>query len=711
MVRPLSASTAAGVFVGGMGVVVLGGWALGASRLKSLAPGLPPMQANTAFAFVLMGLAIVLLARPTTTKWAPVLRRLAAIVVLVMGVLRLVEYATDVSLGIDQLLIRESAGVVPGRMAAVAALGLATSAAAFLLLDVGRAGTLAQTLALGTGVLGFLDVVGYASGLDTTGDVYGYATVAVHTTLGLVIVSVGILLARPDRGLMRMAFADTPAGIVVRRLLPVVIGAPLAVAWLVESGRRLSLYGPEFGMALLVVGTVVVLSRMVWSAASALQRSDVQRRRAETALQRADAEVGRVVARTIELSDTNKALIETTARLRTLGRLNRLVSSSLDFDVVLVAIARAAADIMATPVVSFWVVDEPTRTVTVRAWSDAEAGADFPFHTFPFGQGMVGMVAANREPLHVPDVFAESRMLRARDWCQRHELRSFYGVPVLAQQRLLAVLVLSAHRPLALSDEEHELLSSFVAQAAVAIENAHLFAEAQTRRRAAEAAETRYRELFDRNLAGIFRATRAGRILECNEAMVRILRYDAREDVLALRAEDLYVDPAERERLVAPLRAGERLSNAKLRWRRADGTTVAVLVNMAATQGEHADVVMEGIVVDITDRERAVAAEREAEALRAVTKLANGAAHEINNPLAVVTADLDLMARRHTQDAETLHRINRARAACARIADMIRHMGRITRLEALEQSPNLPPILDLRRSSAPDPPTERSTPT
>ena len=49
MVRPLSASTAAGVFVGGMGVLVLAGWALGASALKSLVPGLPPMPANTAF--------------------------------------------------------------------------------------------------------------------------------------------------------------------------------------------------------------------------------------------------------------------------------------------------------------------------------------------------------------------------------------------------------------------------------------------------------------------------------------------------------------------------------------------------------------------------------------------------------------------------------------------------------------------------------------
>jgi len=696
VVHPLSASTAAAVVVGGMGVVVLAGWALDASTLKSLVPGLPPMNANTALVFVLMALAVVLLARTTTTKWTRVLRRLAAAGALVTSVLTLVEYAAHVSLGIDRILVH-----VPGRMAPVTALGLATSAAAFLLLDVGRAGTLAQTLALGTGVLGFLDVVGYVSGLDNAGDVYGYSSVAIHTTLGLLVLSVGILLARPDRGLMRMAFADTPAGVVVRRLLPVVIGAPLLVGWMVEYGRRLWHYGPEFGMALFVVGTVVVLTRLVWSAASALQRSDVRRRRAESARERADAEVGRVVARTVALSDTNKALVETSARLRTLGRLNRLVSSSLEFDAVLVAIARAAADIMATPVVSFWVADEATRTATVRAWSDEQAGADFPFHTFSFGEGMVGTVAANRQALHVPDVFAETRMLRARDWCQRHGLRSFYGVPVLAQERLLAVLVLSGGASSALSDEDHELLSSFVAQAAVAIENARFFAEAQTRRRAAEAAERRYRELFDRNLAGIFRATRDGRILDCNEAMVRILGYDARKDVLALRAEDLYVDPAERERLVRPLRAGGRLSNAELRLRRGDGTTIAVLVNMAATEAEDDDVVMEGIVVDITDRERFVAAEREAEALRAVTKLANATAHEINNPLAVIVADLDLMAKRYAENPDAMHRIDRARAACRRIADMVGHMGQITRLESFEQSPNLPPTLDLRRSSEP----------
>jgi PAS domain S-box-containing protein len=438
----------------------------------------------------------------------------------------------------------------------------------------------------------------------------------------------------------------------------------------------------------------------VWAAAAALQRADVRRRRAETALQRADAEVDRVVARAVELTDANKVLVEMAARLRTLNRLNRLVSSSLDFEAVLVAIARAAADITDTPVVSFWLADEASRKLTVGAWSDAAVGADFPSGRVTFGEGAVGMVASTRQPVHIPDVFATSASIRAREWCARHALPSFYGVPVFAQDRLLAVLALSRRTPFVLGEEDQELLGSFVAQAAIAIDNARLFAETQHRRAVAESAETRYRELFDRNLAGIFRASRDGRILDCNEAMVRILGYASREEVMALRAEDLYVDPRERESIRFPRHAGERLSNAELRWRRADSTSIAVLVNVAGRESAGEDVVLEGIVVDITDRERAAAAESEAETLRAVAKLANAAAHEINNPLAVIVAHLDLLAKRHEGDADTQQRVDRARVACRRIAEMIVHMGRITRLEVLEQSPNLPPILDLRRSSS-----------
>ncbi len=60
---------------------------------------------------------------------------------------------------------------------------------------------------------------------------------------------------------------------------------------------------------------------------------------------------------------------------------------------------------------------------------------------------------------------------------------------------------------------------------------------------ALRSSERRYRLLFERNLAGLFRTTLDGRILDCNSAFARILGYPSREDVLKVSALDLYAEP------------------------------------------------------------------------------------------------------------------------------------------------------------------------
>ena len=52
--------------------------------------------------------------------------------------------------------------------------------------------------------------------------------------------------------------------------------------------------------------------------------------------------------------------------------------------------------------------------------------------------------------------------------------------------------------------------------------------------------EKRYRALFERNLAGVYRSTLEGRILDCNESFARIFGYASREEVLRQAAWDFY---------------------------------------------------------------------------------------------------------------------------------------------------------------------------
>jgi GAF domain-containing protein/CheY-like chemotaxis protein len=168
-------------------------------------------------------------------------------------------------------------------------------------------------------------------------------------------------------------------------------------------------------------------------------------------------------------------------RLRTLARLNHLVTSSLDTARVLTSIAEAAGEIMSAPFVAFWVADEAAGTLHLQAYSDTTPGGvkhSKNISDLRFGEGAVGWVATERRSLTVDDVFADGRFV-ARNWAQDRGFRALFCTPVLDQERLLGVLVLMSDRPFRFNADDDDLLQSFSAQAAAAVRNAGLYAEAR----------------------------------------------------------------------------------------------------------------------------------------------------------------------------------------------------------------------------------------
>jgi PAS domain S-box-containing protein len=113
--------------------------------------------------------------------------------------------------------------------------------------------------------------------------------------------------------------------------------------------------------------------------------------------------------------------------------------------------------------------------------------------------------------------------------------------------------------------------------------------------------EESLRALFDRNLAGMFRSRRDGRVLECNVAFVRLLGYRSREDVLARNAKEFYQDAKDRERVLRLLSPGVVVTNQELQLRRANGTSLWGLVHLREV-ADGPSTYLEGIVIDITER-------------------------------------------------------------------------------------------------------------
>ena len=89
-------------------------------------------------------------------------------------------------------------------------------------------------------------------------------------------------------------------------------------------------------------------------------------------------------------------------------------------------------------------------------------------------------------------------------------------------------------------------------------------------------------------------------------------------------------------------------------------------------------------------------AESESASLRAITQLANAAAHEINNPLSVITGQLHFLAK---NPAVAPERLLQMEEAAFRIREIVLQMLHLTRVEVVKQQHDLPEMLDLGRSS------------
>jgi PAS domain S-box-containing protein len=115
-------------------------------------------------------------------------------------------------------------------------------------------------------------------------------------------------------------------------------------------------------------------------------------------------------------------------------------------------------------------------------------------------------------------------------------------------------------------------------------------------------AERRYRELFDNIQEGLFFSTPGGRYVEVNDAMVQMLGYGSREELLQIDIpSQLYFSPKERERYVELLQANGSLRNYEARLRRKDGSPIHVLINSFGLYDDAGHLVqIRGLTLDVT---------------------------------------------------------------------------------------------------------------
>ena len=319
------------------------------------------------------------------------------------------------------------------------------------------------------------------------------------------------------------------------------------------------------------------------------------------------------------------------AELATLTDVGKALSSTLRVDEVLQLIYEQTRRVMYAEDMIIALYDQARHEIECAFSTNPD---DIPAgYRAPADTGLGGYIIKHRKSL----LLRSNVMERAREMGLEpvgQPAESWLGVPMLRGERLLGMIVVQHYTTPNVYDESHQVLLETVAsQAAIAIENARLYDQAQreiTERKRAEAelrkyqehleelveertaelreSEERYRTLFDGVPVGLYRTTPAGQTMDANLAMVQMLGYPDRETLLATNAADLYANPQDRVQWQALMEREGVVHDFEVRNRRYDGTVIWVNNTARAVRDEQGQVVYyEGSLEDITERKRAEA--------------------------------------------------------------------------------------------------------
>lgn len=115
----------------------------------------------------------------------------------------------------------------------------------------------------------------------------------------------------------------------------------------------------------------------------------------------------------------------------------------------------------------------------------------------------------------------------------------------------------------------------------------------------------RYRQLFERSVAGVYLATTQGRILDCNDACCHIFGYTSRSDFLSRAERDLCLRSVDSEGFLQTLVQRKMLTNFERCLHLGGNHSVWVLENATLLDSDRGDPAIEGTLIDITDRKLA----------------------------------------------------------------------------------------------------------
>jgi len=204
-----------------------------------------------------------------------------------------------------------------------------------------------------------------------------------------------------------------------------------------------------------------------------------------------------------ELEARTTQLTRSVGELKALGEVGQAVSSTLDLETVLLTIVARATELAGMDGGSIYEYDEAREVFHLHTTYrlPAEVVDALRASPIPKGEGALGQLAVTGEVVQVGDISDEAvYKSRVRKMLLRSGYRSLLAVPFLREDHLLGGLVVNRAAPGEFAPEVIDLLKTFAAQSALAIQNARLFREIGDKGRQLEKA-SRHKSEFLANMS------------------------------------------------------------------------------------------------------------------------------------------------------------------------------------------------------------------
>ncbi|MDW8107544.1 MAG: GAF domain-containing protein, partial [Armatimonadota bacterium] len=354
------------------------------------------------------------------------------------------------------------------------------------------------------------------------------------------------------------------------------------------------------------------------------------------------------VASALENARLYHQLNQNLRQLATLVELTQLITAVLDVDMLLHTVGRLISETVGFSRCAIFLAGESSRVYQPRLIIGYRPEV-FPKRGFRRGHGVIGIVAKKRIPLVVTNAQQEVQPLRGFG---RTLGSNYYCVlPMVVHGSCIGV-VLADNQNTPFSPEQVELLSAFVNQAGIAIENARLYQEMERRYREIQSLAAFRNNILRSLSSGMLTVDEQGCITTWNRAAQQILGLSGRTSVgrplqEVLRGAECRISSASCEELISAveqvLQGGGTRHLYKVPAQVGDSPRVLnvaispLLLRGRQTQG--AVVLFEDITEYLILESRLSAMER----LATVGQMTATIAHEIRNPLTALHGAVELM--------------------------------------------------------------------